>query len=147
MCGCDRGSRPELVGLRAPDFSLNNDGHPIALHDLRGKVVVLNFWASWCPPCIQEMPSLNAMQSRLKDRVTIFGVSTDTSETAYRQLVAEQRLTFLNAWDPAQKSNSLYGTFQYPETYIIDRNGTVRRKVIGPVDWTAPEMIDYLSRL
>src|SRR5437879_139215 len=134
--GCDRGARPQLVGSPAPEFTVQDSERKVALRDLRGKVVVLNFWASWCPPCVEETPSLIAMQEKMKDRVTIFAVSVDQDENAYRRFVAEHKINFLTVRDPDQKSNRLYGTFGYPETYVIDANGVVRRKFIGPVDWT-----------
>ena len=119
----------------------------MALRDLRGKVVVLNFWATWCPPCVAEMPSLVAMQAKMKDRVTVLAVSTDEDESAYHRFVKERSVRLLTVRDPAQRSNSLYGTFKYPETYIIDTKGVLRRKFIGPVDWLKPEIIDYLEKL
>jgi len=145
--GCDRGARPQLVGSPAPEFTVQDSEHKVALRDLRGKVVVLNFWASWCPPCVEETPSLIAMQEKMKDRVTIFAVSIDQDENAYRRFVADHKINFLTVRDPEQKSNSLYGTYGYPETYVIDASGVVRRKFVGPVDWMKPEIIEYLSKL
>src|SRR5437879_2414840 len=147
VSGCDRGSRPQMVGQPAPEFTVKDSERSVALRDLRGKVVVLNFWATWCPPCVEEMPSLVAMQEKMKDRVTVFAVSTDGNERAYRRFVKEHGLNFLTVRDPEQMSNRLYGTFAYPETYIIDSNGILRRKFVGPVDWMKPEITDYLSKL
>jgi thiol-disulfide isomerase/thioredoxin len=147
IAGCDRGARPNLVGKTAPEFSVTDEDRTVTLNDFRGKVVVLNFWASWCPPCIEETPSMIAMQEKMKGRVTILAVSTDADRNAYLRFLRDQRTNFVTVRDSAQKSNSLYGTFGYPESYIIDANGVVRRKVIGPVDWTSPAMIEYLSSL
>ncbi|MGZ4821738.1 MAG: peroxiredoxin family protein, partial [Terriglobales bacterium] len=78
LSGCYSGSRPPRIGETAPDFSIQDTSRAVALHDFRGKVVVLNFWATWCPPCVEEMPSLVQMQSRLKDKgVTVLAVSVD----------------------------------------------------------------------
>jgi len=145
--GCDRGERPQLIGKPAPEFTVKDSDRSVALRDLRGKVVVLNFWATWCPPCVEETPSLVAMQAQMKDRVLVFAVSTDQDEAAYHRFIKVYRVNFLTVRDPEQKSNNLYGTFKYPETYIIDREGILRRKFIGPVDWTKPEIIEYLSKL
>jgi cytochrome c biogenesis protein CcmG/thiol:disulfide interchange protein DsbE len=145
--GCDRGSSPQMIGQPAPEFTVKDSERSVALRDLRGKVVVLNFWATWCPPCVEEMPSLVAMQEKMKDRVTVFAVSTDGNERAYRRFVKDYGLNFITVRDPEQMSNRLYGTFAYPETYIIDSNGILRRKFVGPVDWMKPEIIDYLSKL
>jgi cytochrome c biogenesis protein CcmG, thiol:disulfide interchange protein DsbE len=136
-----------MIGKPAPEFTVKDSDRSVALRDLRGKVVVLNFWATWCPPCVEETPSLVAMQAKLKDHVLVFGVSTDQDESAYHRFIKVYNVNFLTVRDPEQKSNRLYGTVAYPETYIIDREGILRRKFVGPVDWTKPEIIEYLSKL
>ena len=94
------------------------------------------------------MPSLVQMQSRLHEKgVTVLAVSVDVDENAYNKFLKDHAIDLLSVRDPNQKSNSLYGTFKYPETYIIDRQGVVRRKFIGPVNWTQPEIVSYLSRM
>jgi len=148
LAACDRGSRPPRIGQPAPDFTVQDSSRKVSLASLRGKIVVLNFWATWCPPCVEEMPSLVEMQSRMKDRgVTVLAVSLDKDESAYTKFIAENRINLLTVRDAQEKSNSLYGTYKYPETYIIDRQGVVRRKFIGPVDWRDPEILDYLEKL
>ena len=148
LTGCYSGTRPPRIGESAPDFSVQDSTRTVALHDYRGKVVVLNFWATWCPPCVEEMPSLVQMQSRLKDKgVTVLAISLDVDENAYNKFLKDHNVELLAVRDPNQKSNTLYGTFKYPETYIIDRDGKVRRKFIGPIDWTQPEIVSYLSRM
>ena len=110
--------------------------------------MVLNFWATWCAPCVEEVPSLVEMQRRMKAKgVTVLAVSVDVDEKAYRQFVIDHNVNLLTVRDPDQKSNSLYGTAKFPETYIIDRNGVMRRKFIGAVDWTEPEITDFLGKL
>jgi thiol-disulfide isomerase/thioredoxin len=118
----------------------------VALKDLHGKVVVLNFWATWCPPCVEEIPSLVAMQAQMKNRVTVFAVSVDDDEEAYRQFLVEHKVDLLTVRDPSRQSALLYGTVKYPESYIIDPNGIVRRKYVGPVDWTQPAVREYLTQ-
>ena len=147
IAGCNRGSRPGLVGGPAPDFTVQDADRKVTLHDLRGRVVVLNFWATWCPPCIDEMPSLVRMQSDFKDRVVVLAVSVDEDERSYRTFLKKNNVDLLTVRDPQQKSNELYGTFKFPETYIIDRQGVVQRKFIGPVDWTRPDVVAYLNQL
>ena len=147
LAGCSRGSHPGLVGTLAPDFTLQDADRKVALHDLRGKIVVLNFWATWCPPCLEEMPSLVRMQSELKDRVVVLAVSVDDDERSYHTFLKKNSVDLLTVRDPQQKSNELYGSFKFPETYIIDRNGVVQRKFIGPVDWTSADIKDYLNKL
>ena len=120
----------------------------VTLSQLKGQVVVLNFWATWCPPCIEEMPSLVQMQQRMKPKgVTVLAVSVDVDQSNYRRFLKDHNVDLLSVRDAAQKSNALYGTFKFPETYVIDRGGVVRRKFIGAVDWTEPDVIEYLGKL
>ena len=120
----------------------------ITLSQYRGQVVVLNFWATWCAPCVEEVPSLVEMQRRLKAKgVTVLAVSVDVDQNAFQQFVKNHNVNLVTVRDPSGKSNQLYGTFRFPETYIIDRNGVMRRKFIGAVDWTEPEITDFLSKL
>jgi cytochrome c biogenesis protein CcmG, thiol:disulfide interchange protein DsbE len=148
LASCSRGSRPPHIGANAPDFTVQDDDRKVTLSQLHGQVVVLNFWATWCPPCIEETPSLVVMQQRMKDKgITVLAVSVDVDESAYRRFLKEHGVNLLTVRDPDQKSASLYGTFKFPETYVIDRGGVLRRKFIGAVDWTEPEITDFLSRL
>lgn len=120
----------------------------VRLSQFRGQVVVLNFWATWCKPCVQEIPSLVEMQRRMKAKgVTVLAVSVDVDEKAYRQFLKDHEVNLLAVRDPSGKTNALYGTFKFPETYVIDRKGVIQRKFLGAVDWTEQEMIDFLSRL
>jgi len=120
----------------------------LTLADYRGKVVVLNFWATWCPPCVEEMPSLVELQQRLKDKgVIVLAVSLDADEAAYHRFLKDHGVNLITARDPDLKSSNLYGTFKYPETYIIDRSGILRRKFIGAVNWNDPEVVSFLEKL
>ncbi len=88
------------------------------------------------------------MQQRMQAKgVTVLAVSVDADEGSYRRFLKDHNVSLLTVRDADQKSNNLYGTFKFPETYIIDRNGIVRRKFIGPVDWNQPDILDYLSKL
>ncbi len=144
--GCDRGGHPKDTGKPAPSFTIVDGSKTLRLSDYRGKVVVLNFWATWCQPCLEELPSLTALQ-RAMPSVQVLAVSTDEDPAAYRQFLADHPIHLLTIEDPAQKSNALYGTYRFPETYIIDRNGVIRRKFIGAQNWTSPEIMEYLSKL
>ncbi len=145
--GCDDTPKVRMVGSPAPDFTLQDSDHTVSLHDLRGKLVILNFWTSWCPPCIEEMPSLIQMQAQMAPRVTVLGVSTDDDERKYHKFLREHGVNFPTVWDPQKKSSDLYGTTGQPETFIIDASGVIRRKFIGPVDWTSRDIVDYLNKL
>jgi len=148
LSACYSGTRPPRIGSNAPDFTVQDAQTKVTLSQFRGQVVVLNFWATWCPPCVEEMPSLVEMQRRLKAKgVTVVAVSIDVDENAYRQFVKDHAANLLAVRDPQQKTPDLYGTHGWPETYIIDRNGVMRRKFIGPVDWTDPDITEFLGRL
>jgi cytochrome c biogenesis protein CcmG, thiol:disulfide interchange protein DsbE len=135
------------AGDRAPSFSVTTDGgRKITRSDFGGKVLVLNFWATWCPPCIEEIPTLDAMQKQLAARgVVVLAVSVDKNEQAYQQFLGKARVSFMTARDPAADISSLYGTFKYPETYIINKDGKVVAKLISNQDWTKPEILRQIE--
>jgi cytochrome c biogenesis protein CcmG, thiol:disulfide interchange protein DsbE len=148
LIGCYSGSHPTRIGSNAPDFTLQDSDHKVTLSQFRGQVVVLNFWATWCPPCVEETPSLVQMQARFKDKgVVVLAVSIDDDDAAYHKFLKEYGVNMVTVRDETKKAATLYGTFGWPETYVIDRNGVIRRKFIGPVEWTSPEVTDYLSKL
>ncbi len=148
LAGCYSGTRPTRIGSAAPDFTVRDSDKAVSLSQLKGQVVVLNFWATWCPPCVEEMPSLVQMQQRMQSKgVTVLAVSVDVDEGNYRRFLKDHGVNLLTVRDPDQKASGLYGTFKFPETYIIDRNGVLRRKFIGGVDWTAPDVLEYLGKM
>jgi len=148
LSGCYSGSRPPRIGTDAPDFTVKDSERTVKLSDYRGQVVVLNFWASWCPPCIEETPSLVQMQARLKDKgIIVLAVSEDADEAAYRRFLQRFNSNLVSVRDPSAKTKGLYGTVLIPETYIIDRRGVVRRKFVSAVDWNSPEVVDFLTKL
>ena len=145
---CRSGSHLPRIGSSAPDFTVQDAERTVTLSQLRGQVVVLNFWATWCPPCVDEMPSLVEMQRRMKDKgVTVLAVSVDVDDAAYRQFVKRHGVNLLTVRDPGQKVSEVYGTFKFPETYLVDRKGIMRRKFIGAIDWNAPEITELLGKL
>jgi peroxiredoxin len=146
MSGC-KNSQPAQIGTQAPDFTVSDGQKTVSLSQFRGKTVVLNFWATWCGPCVQEVPSIMALQKQLGDKVVILAVSTDVDEDAYKSFTEKRMQGLLTVRDGNQKSSSLYGTYAYPETFVIDKSGVIRRKFIGPQEWTNAEIVDYLTKL
>jgi cytochrome c biogenesis protein CcmG/thiol:disulfide interchange protein DsbE len=137
-----------VAGKKAEDFAMDLNSKSAHLSDLRGKIVVLNFWASWCPPCVEETPSLISLQQRIASRNgVVLGVSIDEDAAAYEKFVAEHHLNFPTYRDPSKKIASDYGTSMWPETYIINRKGVIVRKIIGPQDWNSPELLAYFDAL
>jgi len=138
-----------VVGDSAPSFSIAADnGRMISLKDFGGKLLVLNFWATWCPPCVDEIPSLDQFQRELASSgVVVLGVSVDKDEKAYRQFLSRAKVSFLTARDPDNKINADYGTFRYPETYIINSSGKVVMKIVSNTDWADQRMVTYVRSL
>jgi cytochrome c biogenesis protein CcmG, thiol:disulfide interchange protein DsbE len=154
--GCYSNSKPSSINTPAPDFTIRDSDRSVTLSQLRGKIVVLNFWATWCPPCVEEMPSLVQMQKKLQDKgVTVLAVSVDEDAGDYHKFLKDHNIDLFTIREAGQRTatgviapvSSRYGTIKVPETYIIDRNGTIRRKMTGPVDWSQTEILEYLTRL
>lgn len=137
------------VGDKAPDFSITaDDGRVLSRSNFGGRLLVLNFWATWCSPCIQEMPSLDQFHKTFAGSgVVVLGISVDRSEQAYRAFLRQTRVTFLTARDPEARISADYGTFKFPETYVIDGSGQVVQKVIGATDWTDGRMVNQIKAL
>jgi cytochrome c biogenesis protein CcmG/thiol:disulfide interchange protein DsbE len=145
--GCYSGSRPPHIGSTAPDFTIKDSDKTVTLSKYEGKPILLNFWATWCPPCVEEMPSLVQLQQRLKGKVTVIAVSTDIDDDAYHRFIQTHNIDLLTVRDGDQRINTMYGTYKFPETYVIDSKGVIRRKFIGAVDWNDPEIQAYLNGL
>ncbi len=147
VAGCDRGSKPRLIGEPAPDFTVKDSDRTVSLHDLKGKPVVLNFWASYCVPCFEEMPSLTQLQRQMGRNLVVLAVSVDEDQEAYHKFLRDHQVDLLTVWDPAKRTPELYGTVLFPETYVIDSSGKVRRKIVSAANFTSPELVNYLNHL
>jgi peroxiredoxin len=144
--GCERGDHPGNLGKPAPEFTVSDGVQSVDLGKLRGHIVVLNLWATWCPPCVEELPSLLAMHRELPD-VEVVAISMDSDDTVYRSFLLRHHVDLVTVRDETGRVNTLYGTAQIPETYIIDRQGILRRKFVSAQDWTSPEIVAYLKQL
>ncbi len=135
------------AGDSAPSFTIQADnGHSVTLPNFGGKILILNFWASWCPPCIQETPSLSRFAQEFAGKgVVVLGVSVDKDPQAYQNFLKKYQPAFLTARE--LKLHEDFGTFMYPETYIIDANGKVLKKIAEGVDWNDPSISQYISSL
>ena len=140
------GGRPQQ-GDPAPDFSLALfDGSEMYLSDLRGQVVVLNFWSSWCGPCREEAPDLQKIWEIYEDKgVAVLGVSYKDAEDASRAFVEEFGLTYPNGADLKGKVSRAYGITGVPETFVIDAEGKVAWFYMGQV--TADELVRRLAQM
>ena len=146
LAGCDRGNHPGQLGQIAPEFVVNDGSQSLDLAKLRGHVVVLVFWATWCGPCIEELPSLTEMQQTLP-QVRVITVSADEDADAYQTFMQRHQVQVFSIHDGPDGANALYGSYRFPETYVIDKTGIIRRKFIGPQEWTSAEIESYLKKL
>jgi peroxiredoxin len=145
---CYTGSRPTHVGAAAKDFTIKDSDRQLSLNEFRGQIVILNFWATWCPPCVEELPSMIDMQNRMRAKgIVVVGVSIDVDDDAYHRFIKQRNVNFVTVRDPEQKVAAMYGTTGWPESYVIDRTGVVRRKFVGPVNWNSPDVVQFLSTL
>ena len=138
--------RVVAAGDSAPDFNITADnGRTVSVHNFGGKLLILHFWASWCAPCIEETPSLNAFTQEFADKgVVVLGVSVDKDLSAYQRFLQQFRPTFLTARDAQIHED--YGTFMYPETYFIDPNGRVLRKLdVAGINWMDPQLTSWVK--
>ncbi len=136
-------------GDMATVFSVTTDQKKtITPKDFPGKVLVLNFWASWCKPCVDEMPSLNEFSKRMAgEGVTVLGISVDHDEAKYKKFLKDANIAFQTFRDEKGDIAASYGTYKYPETYIIDKQGKVVEKIVGEEFWLNPNVISRIRRL
>jgi peroxiredoxin len=137
------------VGDRAPDFSIKADnGQTLTARDFGGKLLIVNFWASWCPPCVEEGPSLGKLANILGPKgLVVLGISEDADQQAYQDFINRFGISFPTARDPSQDIKHRYGTLQIPESYFIDRNGRVVEKIVSAVDWSSEQMVQHVQSL
>lgn len=135
------------AGSLAPDFTLRDlQDREVRLSQLRGKVVIVNFWATWCPPCKAEMPSMEVLHKTFKDQdLVLLAINVEKDgRRAVNEFLKESPYTFPILFDTESQVQNQYGVFQYPESFIIDRNGVIVRKVIGAVHWTGGDLFNLV---
>lgn len=146
VAGCDRGSHPHQLGTPAPEFKVSDGVQTVDLNKFRGHTVILNLWATWCTPCLDELPTLIQLHQQMPD-IVIIAISQDEDDTVYRRFLVTHHIDFLTVRDPSASIDHLYGTLKIPESYVIDKNGILRRKFVNEQDWTSPEIMSYLKKL
>jgi peroxiredoxin len=151
VTGCNPEQRqPPVVGKTAPDFVLKDlSGREIRLSDLRGKVVLVNFWATWCPPCRNEIPSMQKLNEMMAGKpFKMLAISVDNGgKEVVEDYFRKSGNVLPVLLDSQQKISKMYGTTGVPETFIVDRNGTIIDKVIGPLEWDSPRVVQELDKI
>lgn len=140
---------PIRPGQMAPGFELPLlDGGTISLEKLRGRIVLLNFWATWCKPCEDEMPAMQRLHTALAgSEFELVAVSTDASRDDVAVFRERLGLTFPIALDPGKRVSEAYQSYRYPESYLIDRDGKILSRYIGPRDWDSELYVERIRRV
>jgi thiol-disulfide isomerase/thioredoxin len=139
--------RVVVAGDTAPEFSITTDtGKVVTLPNFGGKLLLLNFWASWCGPCAEETPSLSKLAETYASKgVVVLGVSVDKDPAAYQNFLKRYSPSFLTARELTVHED--FGTYMYPETYIIDAKGKVLMKIAEPANWMNPDILKVIDSL
>ena len=148
LAACGSAPKVAAVGGMAPDFSLvDKNGKTWTLSELRGKVVFVNFWATWCPPCREEMPSMQRLYSRMpKDRFEMLAILENDKPERADAFAAELGITLPILYDEEKKAWPKYGLTGLPETFIVDKQGVIREKFSGPAHGDAPQCVQLLMK-
>lgn len=139
-----------VAGGIAPDFTLEDTkGNKVSLSALRGKVVLVNFWATWCPPCKEEMPSMERLNKFMaeEDFVMLAINAEEDGRSVVPDFLSKNPHDFTVLYDDQGTVQQAYGVFKFPESFIIRKDGTVDQKVIGAIDWSSPKTVAYFKKL
>ncbi len=151
LSACARNAGNKIIGVgdRAPEVSLQAiDGRTVRLAEYRGKVVLVHFWATWCPPCVEELPTLERFSRQvLGSDIEVLAISVDESGESLKDFLNKNKVHFPVLRDPDRAAAGSYGTLKFPETYVVGRDGVVRYKVIGPMDWSLRSNVELVRAL
>lgn len=150
VSGCTKSEAPVVEGSTAPDFVLNDlSGRQVRLSDYRGKVVLLNFWATWCPPCREEIPSMMKLNQALSGKpFQMLAVSIDEGGKDAVIGYFKKSGTMLPALlDTSNATAKRYGTTGVPETFVLDKKGVILKKVVGGMDWSDPQVVAFFNEI
>ena len=142
----DRLEKDGVPPFTLPDMA----GHSYSSDSLKGQIVVLNFWATWCPPCVAEFPSMIALAEHYKGSVKLVTIAADEKKEDVERFTGALKLKsahWVALWDPDQKIAKEFGTIKLPETYILDKDAKLVKKVVNALDWTAPPVLKYFDEL
>ncbi len=136
------------ANIKAPEFTLRDvNGKAVSLSSLKGKVILLNFWATWCPPCKAEMPSMNKLYNEMRAKgLEIVAVSSDNALAPIKEFLAKSRVDFIVLFDENKAVSKAFKVFSMPTTFLIDRNGFIVEKYYGEYDWTDAEVRKQIEK-
>ena len=146
VAACGQGPKVAKIGEQAPDFTLVDlKGKTWKLSELKGQVVFVNFWATWCPPCREEMPSMQRLYTMLpKDKFKMLAILNNDKPSLAANFAKKLGITMPILDDQDNKVGPKYGLTGVPETFIVDKQGVVRQKFIGPAKWDSPGVMTML---
>ncbi|WP_298439306.1 TlpA disulfide reductase family protein [Geobacter sp.] len=148
--GCSREQKPAIEGNPAPDFTLNTlNGELVKLSDLKGQVLLVNFWATWCPPCREEIPSLMRLNAAMAGKpFRMLCISIDEGgKVAVEEFFRKSGYVLPTLLDTDKRVGKMYGITGVPETFVIDKRGVILKKVVGGMEWDQPDVIAYLNEV
>lgn len=148
LLGCSKQQKPAVEGNPAPDFTLNTlKGEVVKLSELKGQVVLVNFWATWCPPCREEIPSMMRLEAAMAGKpFKMLCISIDDGgQVAVEDFFRKTGFNLPTLMDTDKQASKLYGVTGVPETFVVDKNGVILKKVVGGVEWDHPDVIAYLN--
>jgi len=148
ISGCEQPPKVAEIGKRAPDFSLvDRKGKTWTVSELKGQVIFINFWATWCPPCREEMPSMQRLYTMMpKDTFKMLAVLNRDDPSQAEIFAAKLGITIPILDDQKDQVGPKYGLTGVPETFIVDKQGILREKFIGPAKWDAPVFRQMLMK-
>lgn len=134
-----------------PDFEFNQSGRSYKLSDFKGKVIILNFWASWCGPCVEEIPSMIRLIEKAQGKIVLVAISQDQNENEMKAFLKSfpgiNRRDIYLGWDQQRTIGEAYSVERLPESFIIGTDFKLKRKIIGTIDWDTEDAMAYLNRL
>lgn len=149
LSGCDTKTPGVGTAMTAPDFTLRDlNGREVTLSDYRGKIVFLNLWATWCPPCRDEIPSMERLNEVFGARdFVMLAVNVDEQAASLQTFMREHPHGFTVLHDADAKVQKLYQVFKFPETFVIGKDGIVLDHIVGARDWSSPQALQYFGKL
>jgi peroxiredoxin len=150
LAACTRSNEPVTEGKAAPDFALKDlSGQPVQLSQLKGKVVFLNFWATWCPPCREEIPAMMKLNAAMAGKpFQMLAVSIDEGgKEAVEAFFNQSKMLLPALLDTDNSVSKRYGITGVPETFILDKNGVIVKKVVGGMDWGDSQVVAYFNEI